>query len=68
MAIDTQTPSSDARAMDDLLTYEFVCTLEEVPEGSRKCTLLPSSERSVLLLNVDGEIHCMDQACYRKDP
>lgn len=54
--------------MDDLLTYEFVCTLEEVPEGSRKCTLLPSSERSVLLLNVDGEIHCMDQACYRKDP
>lgn len=59
------TESSD-EAMDEVLEYEFVCTLDDVPESSRKCMLLPSSKRSVLLLNIDGEIHCMDQACYRK--
>lgn len=49
-----------------LLTFEFVCKLEELPEGARRCVLLPSSKRSVMLLNLRGQIYCMDQACYRK--
>ncbi|RMX67503.1 hypothetical protein DD238_001274 [Peronospora effusa] len=50
----------------DLLTYEFVCKLSEVPLGSKKCVELPTSHRSVMLLNLRGKVFCMDQACYRE--
>lgn len=52
-------------AMHELLSYEFVCKVDEIPEGSRRCLLLPSSQRSVMLIHLKGQIYCMDQACYR---
>ncbi|OWZ16787.1 hypothetical protein PHMEG_0009366 [Phytophthora megakarya] len=48
----------------DLLTYEFVCKLSEVPSGAKKCIELQTSHRSVMLLNTNGQVFCMDQACY----
>ncbi|KAG6614127.1 Rieske domain-containing protein [Phytophthora cinnamomi] len=50
--------------MADLLTFEFVCKLSELPSGSKKCVELPTSHRSVMLLNIRGQVFCMDQACY----
>jgi nitrite reductase/ring-hydroxylating ferredoxin subunit len=51
----------------DLLTFEFVCKLSELPSGSKRCVELPTSHRSVMLLNVRGQVYCMDQACYRTE-
>ncbi|GLD93701.1 hypothetical protein PINS_up002306 [Pythium insidiosum] len=51
-------------ALHELLSFEFVCKAAELPEGSRRCLLLPSSQRSVLLFNLGGQIHCIDQTCY----
>ncbi|KAI9915678.1 hypothetical protein PsorP6_007784 [Peronosclerospora sorghi] len=48
----------------ELLTYTFVCKLSELPHGSKKCITLPGSQRSVMLLNVQGQVFCIDQACY----
>ncbi|KAF1777902.1 Rieske [2Fe-2S] iron-sulfur domain [Phytophthora cactorum] len=48
----------------DLLTYEFVCKQSELPPGSKKCVELPTSHRSVMLVNIRGQVFCMDQACY----
>lgn len=55
-------------AMQKLLSYELVCKVDEIPEGSRRCVQLPSSNRSVMLLHIKGQIYCMDQACYRTSP
>lgn len=52
-------------AVDELLSFEFVCKLHEIPDGGRRCVLLPSSKRSVMLLHLNGQLYCMDQACYR---
>lgn len=60
----TTATADDATAQ--LLTYELVCKLSELPPGGRRCVLLPSSQRSVMLLNVRGQVYCMDQACYRE--
>lgn len=49
----------------DLLSYELVCKLSELPVGARRCLTLPSSGRVVMLINVGGKVFCMDQACYR---
>ncbi|CEG48815.1 hypothetical protein PHYSODRAFT_505338 [Plasmopara halstedii] len=46
------------------LVYDYVCKLSELPSGSKKCFALPASQRSVMLLNIQGEVFCMDQACY----
>ncbi|RLN83430.1 hypothetical protein BBJ28_00021124 [Nothophytophthora sp. Chile5] len=51
-------------ALQELLAYEFACKLRDLPPGSKKCVQLPSSERSVMLLNIRGQVYCMDQACY----
>ncbi|RLN31616.1 hypothetical protein BBJ28_00005554 [Nothophytophthora sp. Chile5] len=51
-------------ALQELLAYEFVCKLSDLSPGAKKCVQLPSSERSVMLLNIRGQVYCMDQACY----
>uniref|UniRef100_K3WGZ5 Rieske domain-containing protein n=1 Tax=Globisporangium ultimum (strain ATCC 200006 / CBS 805.95 / DAOM BR144) TaxID=431595 RepID=K3WGZ5_GLOUD len=62
---DTSAAAAEAQAaLHELLSYEFVCKADEIPEGSRHCVLLPSSKRSVMLLHIKGQIYCMDQACY----
>ncbi|CAI5724272.1 unnamed protein product [Peronospora destructor] len=48
----------------DPLTYDFVCKLSQLPPGSKKCIELPTSHRSVMLLNLRGKVFCMDQGCY----
>ncbi|TMW64241.1 hypothetical protein Poli38472_012863 [Pythium oligandrum] len=53
-----------AAALDALLSYEYVCKLEDVPDGTRRCFLLPSSQRSILLINLKGQVFCIDQTCY----
>lgn len=59
-------PAAEAlAAARALLTFEFACKLSDLPEGARRCVQLPSSKRSVMLLNLRGQIYCMDQACYR---
>lgn len=44
--------------------YEFVCSLSELPSGTRRCLTFSSSGRSVMLINVGGQVFCIDQACY----
>ncbi|TDH67970.1 hypothetical protein CCR75_005410 [Bremia lactucae] len=50
--------------MSSELVYEFVCKLSELPPGSKSCLKLPTSQRCVMLLNVNGQVFCMDHACY----
>ncbi|KAF1794609.1 hypothetical protein GQ600_4004 [Phytophthora cactorum] len=49
----------------DLLTYEFVCKHRSCRRALKKCVELPTSHRSVMLVNIRGQVFCMDQACYR---
>ncbi|DAZ93128.1 TPA: hypothetical protein N0F65_009704 [Lagenidium giganteum] len=53
-----------AAAINELLQFEYVCKLRDVPEGSRRCFQLPSSGRSLLIINLRGQIYCLDQTCY----
>jgi nitrite reductase/ring-hydroxylating ferredoxin subunit len=63
----TGRPEDQAKtAVEKLLSYEFVCKLKDIPEGSRKCMLLPSNQRSILLINLQNTLYCIDQTCYRK--
>ncbi|CAH0478383.1 unnamed protein product [Peronospora belbahrii] len=49
---------------NDPLVYEFVCKLSELPPGSKKCIELSITHRNVMILNLQGKVFCMDQACY----
>ncbi|ETV68042.1 hypothetical protein H257_15812, partial [Aphanomyces astaci] len=46
------------------MTYMPVCAQADLPNNSRRCVLLPSSGRSVLLVHHQHVIYCIDQACY----
>ena len=47
--------------------FEYICRLDEIEVGSKRCFYLPSSQRSVLLIHLrQGEVFCIDQTCYRK--
>nr|CCA26739.1 conserved hypothetical protein [Albugo laibachii Nc14] len=45
--------------------FEYICRLDEIEVGCKRCFYLPSSHRSVLLIHLrQGEVFCIDQTCY----
>ncbi|KAF0720511.1 Aste57867_230 [Aphanomyces stellatus] len=47
-----------------MATFEAVCPAAELPNNGRRCVLIPSTGRSVLLVHHEHVIYCIDQACY----
>lgn len=46
--------------------FDYICRLDEIEVGSKRCFYLPSTQRSILLIHLrHGEVFCIDQTCYR---
>ncbi|OQS04058.1 hypothetical protein THRCLA_03666 [Thraustotheca clavata] len=45
------------------MSFSAVCTISDLPNGSRRCIVLPSG-RTVLLVHHKNVVYCIDQACY----
>jgi len=46
------------------MSFDQLLPVGDLPPNSRRCMLLPSSGRSVLLVHHSETIYCIDQACY----
>ncbi|CCI50175.1 unnamed protein product [Albugo candida] len=45
--------------------FDYICRLDEIEVGSKRCFYLPSTQRSILLIHLrHGEVFCIDQTCY----